>query len=653
MEPDSTTISLDRGVCTDLQAAARREWLVTNGLGGYAMGTVSGMRTRGYHGLLVAALDPPLGRTLLLSSLEETLTHGGKPQPLFTNAWQGGALAPEGYKNLAGFRLDGTMPVWEFAVGGARLEKRVWMPHGENTTYVRYTLLSGDTATLDIKVLVNYRDHHGRSHDTGAPLQAEAAANGLCVTTPGGTPFFVLSRTASMQPQHTWYENLWLSTENERGLDATDNNLLAGIFHAELRAGESLDIVASTDEHASLDGAKALRERQRYEHGLLARSPLAGRPTNLRALVLAASQFVVQRGQGNTVIAGYPWFGDWGRDTFISLPGLTLATGRPETAADILRTFAAYIDQGMLPNRFPDSGQQPEYNTVDATLWYFQAVHAYYQATKDKQLLRDLFPALQGIVRWHIKGTRHNIHIDPADSLLYAGEPGTQLTWMDAKYDDQVVTPRIGKPVEVNALWYNALNTMADFAAELGETAAAKQYDTQAHRVRVSFDRFWNQQLGCCYDVLDGPEGAEAHVRPNQLLAVSLPHSPLSRERQKAIVNICENLLLTPYGLRSLAPDDAAYLGTYTGATQQRDGAYHQGTVWAWLLGPFVEAHYRVYRDKARAYAYLAPLLEQHLADYGLGSVSEVLDGNRPFTARGCPWQAWSVAELLRVCQLA
>jgi len=357
---------------------------------------------------------------------------------------------------------------------------------------------------------------------------------------------------------------------------------------------------------------------------------------------------LLEEPDGRTVIAGYPWFGDWGRDTMISLPGLTLVTGRPDVAARILRTFARFVDQGMLPNRFPEVGEIPEYNTADATLWYFEAIRAYHAATGDDVLLRDLFPVLQEIIEWHRRGTRYHIHVDPADGLLYAGEVGVQLTWMDAKVGDWVVTPRIGKPVEINALWYNSLCSAAHFARRLGKPA--DRYEALAEQTHAGFARFWNEVAGYCYDVIDGPGGDDLALRPNQLLAVSLPHSPLSPEQQRAVVNVCARHLLTSHGLRSLSPDDQAYIGHYGGDQRRRDGAYHQGTVWSWLIGPFVSAHLRVYHDPALAQSYLLPLA-RHLAGHGIGSISEVFDGDPPFTPRGCIAQAWGVAELLRAWQ--
>ena len=346
-----------------------------------------------------------------------------------------------------------------------------------------------------------------------------------------------------------------------------------------------------------------------------------------------------------TVIAGYPWFGDWGRDTMISLPGLTLTTGRPGVGAGVLRTFARVVDRGLLPNRFPDGGEAPEYNTVDATLWYVEAIRAHHAATEDDGLLKELYPTLESIVAWHREGTRHGIAIDPGDGLLHAGEPGVQLTWMDAKVGDHVVTPRIGKPVEVNALWFNALTAMATFARRLGRPAA--EWEAMADRAAKSFERFWSDGLGYCLDVIDGPDGDEALLRPNQIFAVSLPASPLSRSRQQGVVDACARHLLTPYGLRSLARFHPAYRSTYGGDVASRDRAYHQGTVWSWLLGPFALAHYRVYGNAAVARSFLAPLAH-HLEDGAVGSIAEICDADPPYAPRGCVAQAWSVAETLR-----
>jgi predicted glycogen debranching enzyme len=659
-------LDFGREICGHLPAAERREWLVTNGIGGYASGTVAGLLTRRYHGLLIAALQPPLGRTLLLTRLDETATYDGRVYSLFASRWAGDQVEPTGFQHLERFHLEGTTPVWSFVCADALLEKRVWMQPGANTTIIRYDLRRGaGPLVLDVKSLVNYRDHHGNTHASNWHMWVDPVPRGLQVTAfEGATPFFLLSDRTEATPQHEWYRDYFLSVEACRGLDALDDNLYAGHFRATLHPGQSLTLAASTDARPNLDGTSAYAERQAYEQQLLVGAgftpaqplPAPGKagvkpaPTVAERLVLAADQFVVHRSlpgdpDGRSIVAGYPWFGDWGRDTMISLPGLTLVTGRHDVAARVLHTFAHFVDQGMLPNRFPDEGETPEYNTVDATLWYFEAIRAYFAAAGDDELLRDLFPVLQEIIEWHQRGTRYHIRVDPADGLLYAGELGVQLTWMDAKVGDWVVTPRIGKPVEINALWYNALRSMADFARRLDEPV--HPYEVLAEQTHAGFARFWNQGAGYCYDVIDGPNGDDPSLRPNQLFAVSLPHSPLSPSQQRAVVDVCARHLLTSCGLRSLAPDDPAYIGGYGGDRRQRDAAYHQGTVWSWLIGPFVTAYLRVYGDREQARSFLQPFIH-HLADHGVGSISEIFDGDAPFAPHGCIAQAWGVGEVLR-----
>jgi predicted glycogen debranching enzyme len=642
--------------------SGEREWLVTNGIGGYASGTIAGLLTRRYHGLLIAALKPPLGRTLLVAKSDDVATYDGRLYPLFTNRWNDGVVEPAGFHHLENFRLEGTTPVWSFACADALLEKRIWMQPGANTTYVRYELRRARAPiTLSIKCLVNCRDHHGNTRADELQMSVEPVFCGLRVeSSRNAVAFYLLSDRAEVVPNGGWIEGFHLSVEAYRGLDAEDDHLHAGTFRATLGPGELLTLVASTTASPNLDGESAYEERRAYEQGLIEladrRRPrgLGETREEVRQLILAADQFIVRRPTpddpaGRSVLAGYPWFGDWGRDTMISLPGLTLATRRFQVAARILRTFAHFVDRGMLPNRFPDAGEAPEYNTVDATLWYFEAIRVYYEATRDTALVRELFPVLRDIIEWHRRGTRYNIHLDEADGLLYAGEEGVQLTWMDAKVESWVVTPRIGKPVEINALWYNALRIMIDFAHLVGESP--DRYVILSERAAAGFCRFWNETEGYCYDVLDGPveDDADADagaLRPNQLFAVSLPYSPLNAEQQRAVVDACEHRLLTPHGLRSLAPEHLAYIGHYGGSWRQRDAAYHQGTVWGWLIGPFVRAHLRVYRDPDRSRSYLEPLL-RHLEGHGVGSISEIFDGDPPFTPRGCIAQAWSVAEVL------
>jgi len=683
-----------REVTGDLAAAERREWLCVNGIGGFASGTIAGTQTRRYHGLLIAALAPPLGRTLLAAQVHDTLAYAGRDWALGCARWASGSTDPAGYRLIERFRLDGTTPVWTYACADALVEKRVWMEPGANTTYVRWRVLRGQgPLTLTVKVLVNYRDYHATTRGGDWRMDVAGVPEGLRVTAfAGARPLLLLARGAEAEPAHTWFRDFDLPREGERGLDHVEDHLHVGTFRARLDPGATLTLALSAEAAPSPDGEAAGERRARHEADVLARwararPEAATAPPWIRRLVLAADQFVVRRPlpddpDGATVIAGYHWFGDWGRDTMIALPGLTLATGRPEVARKILTTFARFVDRGMLPNRFPDGGEAPEYNTADATLWYVEALRAYHEWTGDDGLLKDLYATLESILAWHRDGTRYGIRQDPADGLLAAGEPGVQLTWMDAKVGDWVVTPRIGKPVEINALWYNALVAMAGFARRLRRPA--DDLEAQASRVAAGFERFWNARDGRCFDVLDGPDGNDAALRPNQIFAVSLPASPLSAERRRAVldgpdgndaalrpnqifavslpasplsaerrravVDACARHLLISYGLRSLAPSDAHYVGRYGGDQRARDGAYHQGTAWSWLLGPFALAHFAAYGDAARAREFLVPLAD-HLADHGLGSIAEIFDGDAPFAPHGCIAQAWSVAETLRAWQ--
>ncbi|MGF1934867.1 MAG: amylo-alpha-1,6-glucosidase [Nostoc sp. ChiQUE02] len=651
-------IEFGREICGNLDIAESREWLVTNGIGGYASGTVAGLLTRRYHGLLVAALKPPLGRTLMVAKLDETVLYSDRSYSLDTNRWADGIVSPHGYQHIERFSLEGAIPVWRFAVADALLEKRVWMQQGANTTYVQYTLRRAtQPLKLTLKAMVNYRDYHSDTQSNDWQMSVEQVEQGICVTAyAGAVPLYLLSERGSASVAHNWYYGFDLAVERYRGLRDKEDHLHAATFEVTLNPGEAIAFVASTEKQPNLNGEATLKLRRAQEQKLTGfwktNQSLNTKelPSWINHLVLAADQFIVDRSlpedpHGKTIIAGYHWFSDWGRDTMISLPGLTISTGRPEVARSILRTFARYVDQGMLPNRFPDAAEQPEYNTVDATLWYFEAVRAYYSATDDDNLLGELFPILADIINWHCRGTRYNIHLDAADGLLYAGVAAVQLTWMDAKVDDWVVTPRIGKPIEVNVLWYNALRTMAKFARQLGKPH--QEYEAMADRAQYRFSRFWNDQTGYCYDVLDSPDGDDAALRPNQIFAVSLPESPLTPAQQRSVVEACGRMLLTSHGLRSLAPDHPQYQGKYGGNQYQRDGAYHQGTVWGWLLGPFVLAHLRVYKNPEQARQFLEPMAN-HLKAHGVGSLSEIFDGDAPMTPRGCIAQAWTVAEVLR-----
>ena len=657
-----SAVRFGREECRNLEFAGRREWLVTNGRGGFASGTIAGGATRRYHGLLIAALRPPVGRTHLVGSLDEIARYAGREFDLATHWWESEAVEPKGFLNIESFELDGTVPVWRYALGDALLEKRVWMQQGENTTYVQYTLLQAKgTVEMEWKALVNYRDFHGTTHAGNWRMDVQAVADGVKVTAfAGAAPFVVKSAGARSEVRNEWYRDCLMPLERERGLDDHEDHLFAAVFRGELSVGQRVSIVASTKEQAELSGEKALAEQASHEGRVLGAwnarrnaKVSAGEPKWIRQLVLAADHFIVKRAlpeepEGRSVLAGYHWFGDWGRDTMIALPGLTLASGRPNLAKLVLLVFSRHVDGGMLPNNFPDAGSAPEYNTVDAALWYFEAVRQYFEATQDTQTVEKLFPVLAGIIEANVRGTRYNIQADAGDGLLYAGVPGVQLTWMDAKVGDWVVTPRIGKPVEVNALWINALETMARLAQVLGKEK--DRFTSLSSAAKNSFEKFWNGRRGCCFDVIDAPGiGNDESLRPNQILAVSLPVSPLNAAQQKAVVDICGQQLLTPYGLRSLAQGEQGYQGHYRGGPRERDAAYHQGTVWGWLLGPFAMAHFRVYGDRGAAMG-LLETLGRAIDVYGLGTLAEVFDGDAPFTPGGCIAQAWTVGEVLRAC---
>jgi len=648
-------IQFKQEICRDLDAALRREWLETNGLGGFASSTIIGLNTRRYHGLLVAATKPPVGRFLLLSKLEETLFIEGQAFELSANRYPG-VVHPQGFRYLKQFRLD-PFPVFTYEIEGIEIEKSVFMIQGENSTVVHYELKKNNhpespkNLWLELRPLIAFRDYHNATHENGAISRDVEERSDLASVSPyQGLPSLYLAHNAvDLRKTGDWYRNFEYDAERERGLDFSEDLFNPLVLRFDLRLRRQASVIASTEQR---DVAKVVEYRQseitRRRNATLS-SPVED--DFVQTLAAAADQYIVSRGDQKTVIAGYHWFSDWGRDTMIALPGLTLPTGKHEVARSILRTFAKHADQGMLPNRFPDAGETPEYNTVDATLWFFEAARAYLAYTGDLEFVRDeLYPVFADIVLWHVRGTRYGIKVDPS-GLLSSGEPGVQLTWMDAKVGDWVVTPRRGKPVEIQALWYNALCIMEDLARHFGDEAGQKRYRSMATLARWSFNRlFWNEPTGCLYDVVNGGP-PDASIRPNQIFAVSLTHSMLSTERAKAVVEKVQEHLLTPYGLRTLAPSDPQYRGRYTGGPTERDGAYHQGTVWPWLMGPFISAYVKVNGDseaaRRQAAAWLAPL-KDHLADGGLGHISEILDGDSPQRPCGCIAQAWSVAEILR-----
>lgn len=653
-------IEFGRDICGQLATSEAREWLVTNGIGGFASGTLSGILTRRYHGLLIAALQPPAGRMYLVSKLDETIEYAGKSYKLYANRWAGGMIEPAGYEHIEQFHLEGTIPVWTFAVADALLEKRIWMERGANTTYVQYHLKrSSKPVSFSAQTLVNYRVFHSETHADGWEMSVEPVSKGVKVTAyQGAVPIYLLSADAAAEPQHDWHRRYFLMREANRGFPPVEDHLNAAQFTAMLNPGEHLTLVLSTEARPNLNGAKMLEKQRAYEEKLLSRAQLTCDDDSLQPainqLVLSAGHFIVNQPRpgdpdGRTIMTGYHWFESNTRNTMISLPGLTLATGQTEIAGKLLRKYAFLINQGMLPDRYPTREGPATYTTPDASLWYIEAVRAYHAATGAKQFIRELFPALQDVVAWLNQGTHHNIHVDAKDGLLVAAHPTEPLTWMKAKVGDWIVTPRAGKPVEVNALWYNALRTVVDFARMLGEPAA--RYETMVEKVTEGFGRFWNEEKGYCYDVLDTPHGPDDSLRPNQLLAVSLHYSPLPPEQQKQVVDICAQELLTSYGLRTLATGHDAYIGHYGGDSAQRDSAYHQGTVWLGLMGAFIAAYLRVYRNSDQARSFLRPLTHL-LRIHGLGTLSEVSDGNPPFTPHGCIAHAWSVAEALRACRL-
>src|ERR1041385_5990729 len=635
-------IEVDQESCRDLNVALTREWLETNGIGGFSSSTIIGLNTRRYHGLLTAATKPPVGRLVMLSKLEETLVIDGRRYELSANQYPG-LIHPQGFSYQTDFRID-PFPTFTYEIEGLRLMKSVFMVQGENTSVVQYELTGENKSDVRLEVcpLMAFRDYHSTTLENDALNSHIETEPGRITFKPyADLPALHLTHDESeVDPSGFWYRNFQYAIEQERGLDFEEDLFNPCKLTFNLNSKTNVSIVASTEQHDAADG-DALRKIE-VERRTTSKNDVF---TLLRT---AADQFIVAREGGETVIAGYHWSSDWGRDTMIALPGLTLVNGRWDIAKDILAEFATHVDQGMLPNRFPDAGEAPEYNTVDATLWFFEAVRSFVQYTGDYEFVRtSLYSVLKDIVKWHVKGTRYRIHVDE-DGLLFSGEPGVQLTWMDAKVGDWVVTPRPGKPVEIQALWYNALRVMEHLAGRFNEP---QEYGAMAEKARASFNKlFWNEQAGCLYDVVNG-EIRDAAIRPNQVIALSLTNTMVSKERAVSILGVIERELLTPRGLRTLSPSDPNYIGRYEGGPRSRDGAYHQGTVWPWLIGPYITAYVKTFgRESGRKFAAMwLDNFQQHLGEACLGQVSEIFDGDAPHAPRGCVAQAWSVAELLRV----
>ncbi len=674
MDPSASPpfVRFGRETCGDPAATRRREWLVTNGLGGYASTALDGTPVRSYSGWLVAALQPPVGRTVLVGAILERATVDGVTCELGALDRVDGERDPDGGRWIERFELDGMRPAWRYAVGGTVLEKTAWMANGRNTTYVRYRVVRGGPVALEVIPLVTHRDHHALRPMDRRPVTTTPLPDGLEVTWPGvamrlqvrGSPAGARVSAQAGGSDPGWIRGIRHVLETERGLADASDLAVPGRFDVELAEGATWTLVLSSEPAAAvdLDATATLAASRARDLELLEWAHSAGADTGdalVRQLVLAADQFIVarpilgQRGPGLSVIAGYPWFNDWGRDTMIALPGLCLATGRLEDAAAILRSFSTWVRDGLLPNNFPDAERaEPAYHTVDAALWYVHAAEAYRAVTGDEGLIDELLPALREILDCYVAGTRFGIGADPADGLVRAGEPGVQLTWMDAKAGDWVVTPRIGKPVEIQALWVHACRIVARLCRDRGDQSAADRYARLGERAAEAFRaRFWNPDRGCLFDVVDGPDGDDVALRPNQLFAVSLEPDLLAPEQMKAVVDAVARSLWIGLGLRSLAPSDPAYLGTYRGDRLRRDAAYHQGTAWTWLVGAYAEALLRTGTPRRDVRARLDGFAA-HLREAGLGTVSECLEGDPPHRPVGCYAQAWGVAEVLRALRL-
>lgn len=648
-------IAFDQETCGDFETALAKEWLETNGLGGFASSTLLNCNTRRYHALLITAANPPLGRRVLVNGLEEAIDYEGSRTPLSCQQYAD-VVYPRGDQQLIGFRLD-PWPIWTYRVGPMILEKSLTMIHGQNTVIVSYRArkdIAG--ANLMIRPLLTGRDFHALHKENPALRgQAEEKPGILTLTPYDGIPQIHLHHNAvAYDGQLSWLRGVQYAREKERGLDAQEDVWSPGELRYAFAEGQEAILIATTEGDGYIDAGYLLNQERQRRRALLSGWEATDDVTH--HLVLAADQFLVDRTsptgeKEKTLLAGYPWFEDWGRDTFIALPGLLLVPGRYTEAKQILAAYAHYADHGMIPNRFPDATGYPEYNTVDASLWYIVAVFHYVRYTRDFAFVRErLWSTLQDIVTHYQNGTRYQIHMD-LDGLIYAGQAGVQLTWMDAKVGDWVVTPRTGKPIEIQALWYNTLRIMHQLAEWLGEKEAARGFIGLAEKVWGSINRqFWNEEAGCLYDVVNGDE-KDASIRPNQIFAVSLPFECLPPDRAAQVLAVVEERLLTPFGLRTLDAKDSRYIGHYQGDVRARDGAYHQGTVWPWLMGPFLTAYQKVNgkspKIQSQMRAHLALLLT-HLWEAGLGTISEIFDGDMPHEARGCTAQAWSVGEVLR-----
>jgi glycogen debranching enzyme len=646
-------IRLDAEECRDLT----REWLVTNGLGGYASGTVAGPNTRRYHGLLMAALRPPVQRVLLLAELHVwVMGPDGEPQPL---------------KTPSEMRLDGMLPVFRWGIEGRVLERRIWMEQGRNRTVISYRMLAGAPTTLRVQPFLAHRPADLHRSERGVP-DVRRIAHGWQVSFDGMTTYLEVRPVPTAGDAPAWI-HVKHAAERERVLDDEEVLFSPGVLELPIQPGSPVTIIAGTDPLPDTwSSAYSLMAARRFERETLKALGDGNHDAITRQLALAASQFRVvrvsqapitpppypppQAGEGKwsgkgggeemqrTIIAGYPWFADWGRDTMIALRGLTLAAGYPDQARQILKTFVSFLDQGMLPNALHYPGEPTEFNTIDATLWLFQALHHYLDATGDWEFIKAQLPSLEEIIRWHVNGTRFGIHMDPADGLITATAPGYGVTWMDARDEDWVVTPRQGKPVEIAALWYNALRLLSDWTSRANAPVA--RFAMMAERAKRAGVRYWFEAGDYLYDVIDGAEGSDASLRPNQLMALGLAYPLIDGDRARRSLDRVTEKLLTPFGLRTLSPDDPRYLHRFGGDHRSRDAAYQMGIVWPWLLGPYLDAHLRIHGDPSVVARVLAPF-EAHLREAGIGSISEIFEAEPPYRPVGAIAQAWSVGELL------
>ncbi|WP_431160734.1 amylo-alpha-1,6-glucosidase [Flagellimonas beolgyonensis] len=626
-----------------------REWLITDGLGGYASGTVGGANTRRHHGLLVAALEPPTDRMVFVAKIEERLLVDGSYKDLSFNHYPS-VDYPKGTQYLWDFKPK-PLPKWEFCGPQWQLEKQIGMVQGSNTVVVRYANMGTSPYTLELHPLYTYVDYQSNFHQQPwFDFYTEFSADHLKTYAHyGASPVFTKWSSGDYTENRAWYRNIQLPKEKDRGLDSDCDYYRIGYLAKELNPNESILLAFSTDE--SLLRENLGRLWSQVEHELEPKAETD--PSFFDDLIRSGDQFLVvrQSTQSESIIAGYHWFTDWGRDTMISMRGLTIATGRQSVSDSILRTFFKSIDQGMLPDRFPDSGGNVEYNTIDATLWLFVASYDYYKKFKDLLFVKDHLEIFRDILDWHIKGTRYNIHVTP-EGFLYGGQEGEQLTWMDARVDGQVVTPRIGCPVEVNALWYNALKIYEFFCREL-QAEFERTYLDILHAFELHFhDHFVNEE-GTLYDVIVPKGDKDNSFRPNQLFWLSLPFTLLDKDRQLLIFEKTQERLYTPYGLRSLAPNDPKFIGSYQGNQWSRDHAYHQGTVWPFLLYDYYHAFLTLYGDttanRLKVISALSELRTHFYGDGGLHCISEVFDGMHPVEGKGCIHQAWSVGAIIKL----